>query len=205
MEDPWILPSPSPSNGPVGMDVSFSTAMIAYQVNLDCVEEPSPSSLWTEEEDLYVLPAWAVESSHSHDFLDDVFPSGEAILEAMSGVEQPWEELHHRSYFLPKLDRMDCDDFMAILSKNIGSPMVPLSSLGMMADGSMDNLSPTIPINISHDPSKVENVYIGADCSLMKSRSIPSYLKSYVTSFLGHTKKFQVLTLVLSNMRLRPI
>ena len=40
-----------------------------------------------EEEDLYVLPAWEVESSHTHDFLDDVFPSDEAIIEAMSGVE----------------------------------------------------------------------------------------------------------------------
>ena len=75
-----------------------------------------------------MLPAWAVESSHSHDFLDDVFPSDEAILEAMSGVEQPWEELHHRSYFLPKLDHMECDEFREILSENIGSPMVPLSS-----------------------------------------------------------------------------
>ena len=48
-----------------------------------------------EEEDPYVLPAWEVESSHSHDSLDDVFPSDAAILEAMSGVEPPWEELHH--------------------------------------------------------------------------------------------------------------
>ena len=58
MEDPWILPSLSTSNGPVKMDVSFPTAMIAYQVNLDCIAEPSPSSSWTEEEDPYVLPAW---------------------------------------------------------------------------------------------------------------------------------------------------
>ena len=58
-------------------------------MNLDQVAEPSPSSSWTEEKHPYVLPAWEVESYHSHDFLDDVFPSDEAILEAMSGVEQP--------------------------------------------------------------------------------------------------------------------
>ena len=68
------------------MNVSFPAAMIAYQENLDCVVEPSPSSSWTEEEDPYVLPSWVVESSHSHDFLDDVFPSDEAIIEAMSGL-----------------------------------------------------------------------------------------------------------------------
>ena len=50
MEDSWILPSPSLSNGPLKMDVSFPAVMIEYQVNLDCVVEPSPSSPQTEEE-----------------------------------------------------------------------------------------------------------------------------------------------------------
>ena len=43
--------------------------------------------------------------------------------------------------------------------------MVPLSSPGPMADGNMENISPTIPINISHDPGRIENVYIGEECS----------------------------------------
>ena len=77
--------------------------MIAYQANLECVAEPSPSSSRMEEEDPYVLTAWAVQSSHAHDYLDMVFPSYEAIIEVMLGVEPPWEELHHRSYFLPSL------------------------------------------------------------------------------------------------------
>ena len=77
------------------MDVPLPTMMVAYQENIYQVAEPSPSSSQTEEEDPYVLPAWAFESSHAHDFLDDVFPSDEAIIEAMSRVEPPWEELHH--------------------------------------------------------------------------------------------------------------
>ena len=80
-----------------------------------------------------MLPTWTVESSHSHDCLDDVFSSDQAILEALSGVEKPWEDLH-RSYFLPKLDCMECDEFRDILSKKIGSPVVPLRSPGLMAD-----------------------------------------------------------------------
>ena len=67
MEYPWILPSPSTSSVPVEIDMSFPTTMVAYQVNLDQVAESSPSSSQTEEEDPYVLPTWAVESSHSHD------------------------------------------------------------------------------------------------------------------------------------------
>ena len=93
MEDPWILPSPSPSNVPVEMDVSLPATMIAYQTNLDCVAEPSPSSSWMEEEDPYVLLARAVQYSHAHDYLDTVFPSDETIIEAMSRVEPPWEVL----------------------------------------------------------------------------------------------------------------
>ena len=116
MEYPWILPSPSPSNGPIKTDVSFPTTMVAYQAKLDQVAKPSLSSSRIEEEDLYVLLAWAVESSHAHDFLNDVFPSDEAIIEAMSGVEPPLEELHHRSYFLPEHDCMERDDFREILS-----------------------------------------------------------------------------------------
>ena len=54
-----------------------------------------------------------------------VFPSDEVIIEAMSGVKPPWEELHHRSYFLPELDRLEHEDSRAVLSERVGSPMVP--------------------------------------------------------------------------------
>ena len=54
--------------------------------------------------------------------------------------------------------------------------MVPLSSPSQMADGNMANISPTIPINISPDPGKIENVYIGADCS-------PNGIREYTELF----------------------
>ena len=125
MEYPWILPTPSPSSKPIKTDMPLLVAMITYQANLECVAEPSPSSSWTEEEDPYVLPAWAIESSHVHDCLDSVFPLDESIIEAMSGVEPPWKELHHRSYLLPELDQLEREDFREVLSERIGSPMVP--------------------------------------------------------------------------------
>ena len=86
----------------------------------------------------------------------------------MSGVEPPWEELHHRSYFLPKLDRLEHEDLRAVLSTRVGSPMVPLSSPGQMANGNMAKISSMIPINISCDPGTIENIYIGAKCSHVK-------------------------------------
>ena len=59
---------------------------------------------------------------HSHDFIDDIFPLDEAILEAMNGLEGPWEELHHRSYFLLKLEGIQCDDYRAIFSEKLVVP-----------------------------------------------------------------------------------
>ena len=114
-----------------------------------------------------------------HDCLDSIFPSDEAIIEAVSGVEPPWEELHHKSYFLLELDHLECEDFREILSERIGSPMVPLSSPGLMADGNMANISPTIPINISHDPGKIENVYIGVECSHAEIQEYTELFKEF--------------------------
>ena len=61
MEDPWILPTPSTPSEPIVTCVPFPATMIAYQANLECVAEPSPSSSRMEEEDPYVLPAWTVQ------------------------------------------------------------------------------------------------------------------------------------------------
>ena len=49
MEDPWILSTLSPSSNPIEMDMLLDATMIAYQENLECVPEPSPSSSWMEE------------------------------------------------------------------------------------------------------------------------------------------------------------
>ena len=56
MEDPWILSTPSTLSEPIVMNVPLPATMIAYQANLKCVADPSPSSSWTEEEDPYVMP-----------------------------------------------------------------------------------------------------------------------------------------------------
>ena len=37
-----------------------------------------------------------------HDFLDVKFPSNEAIIEAMIIDGRPWENMHHRLFFLPE-------------------------------------------------------------------------------------------------------
>jgi hypothetical protein len=68
---------------------------------------PSP----TDDEDLVSRPVWATSLSCSHDFLDGTFPSDEAIIEAMNGSNNPWDDMHHHYYFLPKLERINQDEF----------------------------------------------------------------------------------------------
>ena len=121
----------------------------------------------------------------------------------MSGVELPWEELHHRSYFLPELDHLENEYFREILSQRVGSPVVPLSSPGPMVDGNMANISSMIPINISCNPGTIENVYIGADCSHAEILEYNELFKEFRDILLGLTMRCQVLTLEWSNMRLR--
>ena len=55
------------------------------------------------EEDPYVLPAWVFNSSHAHDFVDSVFLSDEAIIEAMPRVEPPGKSYIIDLIFFPTL------------------------------------------------------------------------------------------------------
>jgi len=107
---------------------------------------------------------WATSLSCSHDFLDETLLSDEAILEAMNVSEKPWDDMHHRSYFLPSLDKIEQDDFRSTLSEIIDHAIVPLDTHDIYAEGNMVNISPTIQIDISRTPGKIENVNIGVDC-----------------------------------------
>ena len=54
--------------------------------------------------------------------------------------------------------------------------MVPLGTHGIYSKGNMENLSPTIPINISLTPRKIEKFYIVVYCS-------PDEIKAYTELF----------------------
>ena len=52
-----------------------------------------------------------------------------------------------------------------------------------MADGNMENISPTIPINISRDPGRIENVYIGTECSHAEIQEYTELFKEFCDVF----------------------
>jgi hypothetical protein len=167
--DPWNLPSLTSSikgQSHDGMAMPLSTTEIAYQAILDSSVNPDPIPLQTVEEDPVLRPVWATSLSFSHDFLDETLPSDEAILEAMNVSKRPWDDMHHRSYFLPCIERIEKDDFRSTLSEIFGHAVVPLDTHFIYAEGNMVSIYPTIEIDISHTLGKIKNVNIGADCSL---------------------------------------
>jgi hypothetical protein len=102
-------------------------------------------------------------SSCSHDCLDEIFPSDEAIIEATNGFDKPWDDMHHRSYFLPDLARIEQDDFRSTLSEIVGHTVVPLDTHIIYAEGNMKSISSTVTIDVSHTPGKIESVHIDVD------------------------------------------
>jgi len=65
------------------------------------------------------------------------------------------------SYFLPDLDKIDNGEFSSPVPEHVGQPLKLLAMQGIYAKGNMSNISETIPINISRDPSGMENMFIG--------------------------------------------
>jgi hypothetical protein len=147
------------------MSMLLSAAEISYQTILDSSADPDPVPSHTVKQDPVLRLVWATSLSCSNDFLDETFPSYEAILEAMNVSKRPWDDMHHRSYFLPSLERIEQDNFRSTLSEIVGHTIVPLYTHGIYTKGNMASISPTVQIDIYHTPGKIENVNIGADCS----------------------------------------
>ena len=51
------------------------------------------------------------------------------------------------------------------LADDVDMPVNPLPREGMFAEGNMENISATVPINISANRDIMENIHIGANCS----------------------------------------
>ena len=144
--------------------MTLSVAEIEYQIVLDSSIDPDPITSQTDKEDHVLKPMWATSSSCSHEFLDENLPSYEFIIEAMNGSNKPWDDMHHRSYFLPNLARIEQDDFRSTLREIVGHVIVSFDTHNIYAKGNMESIYPTIVIDISRTPNNIENVHINAYC-----------------------------------------
>ena len=65
------------------------------------------------------------------------------------------------------------------LPDDVDIPINPLPREGMFAEGNMENISATIPINISINPNVVENVHIGTNCSVVEIAIYTALFKEF--------------------------
>jgi hypothetical protein len=83
----------------------------------------------------------------------------------MTGLDKPWDDLHHRSYFLPEIRRIEEGEFVLTMNGDFPCPINPLDAHIVYTEGNMASIAATIPIDISITRGVMENVIIGADCS----------------------------------------
>jgi hypothetical protein len=176
-KDPWILPSPSATmdeTGHPGMSMPLSAAEVAYSL----VQQASANTDLTPSQELDPLleAIWAQGSLTNTDSLDLVLPSDEAVIEAMTSLDKPFEDLYHISYFLPKLSRIEVGEFTMTMMGDQSCPINLLATHEIYAEGNMTTIVETVAINISRNPGIVDNVFIGADCS-------PKEIQIYIDLF----------------------
>ena len=88
-------------------------------------------------------------------------PSDEAILEAMTIFDPPWEESHDFSLYLPPLEHLN-DELQKFISlKNVNWVRHPKTNHDVLSEGNFTNIYLFIPINIFKKPKVMVNITIG--------------------------------------------
>jgi hypothetical protein len=102
----WSKLSESPSES----DIVVCRSLISYACDSLMIDSASPRHTLHRhmEYDHFTSPFGTVDP-HLHDLSDFELPSDEAILEAMTMVSIPWEDLHHGLCFIPFWENFQVD------------------------------------------------------------------------------------------------
>jgi hypothetical protein len=164
--DPWIVPSPMEFDV-LGDTMPLSPAEATYvAIQSDSLLAP----------DAYSMPSWLDLLSSFVDYVSQIFPSDESIMEILSIDDLPWDDNHHRSSFLPPLEGIHQDIHSVFPPDVTDAPQSPILTQDTLSEGNMGNISTTIVIDISIKEGVVENINLGANCT-------PEEVVSYTTLF----------------------
>jgi hypothetical protein len=117
------------------------------------------------------------------DSLDLVFPSNEAIIESFTSPNRPWGDLHHISYFLLELRRIEVGEFTLTMTGDRSCHINPLATTIVYVEGNMETIVEMIPVDISRTPGVMENILVGADYSPEEIRIYTYLFKEFCDVF----------------------
>jgi hypothetical protein len=102
----------------------------------------------------------------SPDLFHLIFPTNEMIMSVMSMEDTPWDDGHHHSILFLERDTIESYQWISTLSTIVVIFFVPESTHNALYEGNLRNISPTITLDILIKPGVMENVHIGASCSI---------------------------------------
>jgi hypothetical protein len=178
--DPWVVPSPLEFDT-LGDTMPLSPAESEY----DVIQSVSPSldDQYLLASTTYLLPSWLDSLSSTFDYILQIFPSIESIMEMLSIEEAPWDDNHHRSSFLPSLDEIKKDISSIFPSNIVNSPQFPILTQDTISKGNLGNISHMITVDKSIKEGIVENIQLGANCLVEEVETDTALFKEFCDIF----------------------
>src|SRR5699024_7256701 len=115
--------------------------------------------------------------------------------------ETCWNDIHHpSSLLLSQSEIPSCPK--AFFNHNLTHPLqTPIFVNEFLSEGTMGNITATIPLDISIKLWIVENITLGFRVLLMGSGFTPTFLHNFMTSLLSHMRKCLVFIQILWCMK----
>jgi hypothetical protein len=143
----------------------LSLVELAYQAIQ--LATPSPHSLCDTSLDLFHM----------------IIPTDEMIMKVMSMEDTPWDDRHHRYILFLGPKTIESYQRISTLSTIVIISVVPESTHDVLYEGNLGNISPSIPLDISIKLGVVENVHVGASCSVDEVRTYKSLFQEFCYVF----------------------
>jgi hypothetical protein len=152
--------------------------LIPTEASYVAIQSTSPSSddQHLLAPDTYFMPSWLNSLTSAFDYISQIFPSDESIMEMLSIEDVPWDDNHHRSSFLPPLEEIQEDIHSIFLPDVVDFPQSPILTQDTISEGNLGNITSMVIIDISIKEGVVENINLGVNCS-------PEEVVSYTALF----------------------
>jgi hypothetical protein len=106
-----------------------------------------------------------------------IFPTDDMIMMVMSMEDTPWDDGNHHSILFFEHDTIESYQWISTPSTVVVISSVPQSTDDVLYEGNLRNISPTVAMDIYIKLRVMENVHIGASCSIDKVCSYKAIFK----------------------------